>query len=735
MDSVLQREEQVFSTAVEISDAAALAAFLDDACAGDAALRARVEESLAARAEAEAFFTRSGHALTATKEGLGLEGAASRWEAEAPGASIGPYKLLQRLGEGGCGVVYLAEQERPVRRRVALKIIKLGMDTRSVLARFAAEQQALALMDHPHIARVLDAGVTEGGRPYFVMELVQGVKLTAYCDENRLDLPQRLRLFVQVCQAIQHAHQKGIIHRDIKPSNILITLHDGVAVPKVIDFGIAKAIEGRLTDDTFLTPSEWFIGTPAYMSPEQAEFSGLDVDTRSDIYSLGVLLYELVTSKTPFDQKELLAAGLDVMRRTIKDREPLSPSRKVAGLAQAELQAAAAQRQVEPGRWAALLGRDLDWIVMKALEKDRCRRYETANGLAADVLRHLNNEPVVASPPSRVYRLRKLVRRNRVTFAAGAVVVVVLATFAIVSTSLLIKEREARRLADLAEQQKAGLAREATRLEQLRRSVEDRQRLLEAVALFDQGQLPEADALVDKLVAPKVSSDHAPMFRALGDWHAIDGRWVEAAKRFDVLSQINQQSSIDSTLDDLRYASVLVELGRTAEYDRLRESLIDRYAGTDNPIVAERVVKACLLLPARGEKLQALGRYSEVAEKSIEQSSQEMDLPMVAWRAYTMALSCYRSSNHALAVEWGERSRSYDAGGMMSREMSAQLILAMAHARRGQTDEARAELAEPRFVIEDAFKVGVAEQARWEGFWFDWLIARQHLREAEALLP
>jgi serine/threonine protein kinase len=740
MESSLQREEQVFHAALEVADPAARAAFLDRACEGDAMLRAQVEESLAAQAEAELFFTQTGAAAVPSEGVVGLSAALEEMDVSVLETGIGPYKLLQRLGEGGCGVVYMAEQEKPVRRRVALKIIKLGMDTKSVIARFEAEQQALALMDHPSIARVLDAGVTDSGRPYFVMELVHGVKLTTYCDENELTIPERLDLFVQVCHAIQHAHQKGIIHRDIKPSNILVTLHDKVAVPKVIDFGIAKAVEGRLTDQTLFTPNEHFIGTPAYMSPEQAQFSGLDVDTRSDIYSLGVLLYELLTGKTPFDQKELMAAGLDEMRRTLRDREPPSPSKKIQNLPAEELAEIAAHRGAEPARLKSILSRDLDWIVMKALEKDRGRRYETANGLALDVNRYLDNEPVVAGPPSRRYRLQKLVRRNRATFAAGSAVAISLVACSVVSTWLLLKEREARRKADVAELQKVGLQQQADKLNQLRQIAEDRQRLLEAMTLFGQNRLPEADALLAKISSPKASVDNAVMYRSIGDWHASEARWQKAADRFAVLVQINQAVSEDTTLDELRYAPLLVELGKTAEYERYRESLIARYAGTDNAITAERVVKACLLKPASADLMRALGRYIEVSEKSLPQGGEVdrtkvawIDLTMAAWRAYTLSLMAYRSGDYELSIEWGKRSREYDLG-LQSRVISVQLIIAMAHARLGQTDQAVAELAEPRFVIDETFRRGVSNLPRWEGFWFDWVIARIHLNEAEQLI-
>jgi serine/threonine protein kinase/Tfp pilus assembly protein PilF len=364
---------------------------------------------------------------------------------ERPGDCIGPYKLLQEIGAGGFGVVYMAQQLEPVKRRVALKIAKLGMDTRQVVARFEAERQALALMDHPNIAKVFDAGATASGRPYFVMELVKGIRITDYCDQNHLSTRERLELFMQICRAVQHAHQKGIIHRDLKPSNILVTLHDDVPVPKVIDFGIAKATQQELTDQTVFTQFGHFLGTPAYVSPEQAEMSGLDVDTRSDIYSLGVLLYELLTGKTPFDSKELLAAGLDEMRRTIREKEPVRPSTKLSTLQQAELTSMARCRRIEPPKLVRLIRGDLDWIVMKCLEKDRTRRYETALGFAADLEHFLRNEPISARPPSAAYQIQKLVRRNKLAFAAAAAIAIAVVLGLTVSTCMYFRERKARR--------------------------------------------------------------------------------------------------------------------------------------------------------------------------------------------------------------------------------------------------------------------------------------------------
>ncbi|MSU51315.1 MAG: serine/threonine protein kinase [Opitutus sp.] len=340
--------------------------------------------------------------------------------AEVAGARIGHYKLIKELGEGGCGTVYLAEQEEPVRRRVALKVIKLGMDTKEVIARFGAEQQVLAMMDHPNIAKVFDAGTTASGRPFFVMELVHGVPITTFCDEKKLPTAARLELFAQVCHAVQHAHQKGIIHRDLKPSNILVALHDDAPVPKVIDFGIAKTTGGRITNETAFTAVGQFIGTPAYMSPEQAQLSGVDVDTRSDIYSLGVLLYELLTGRTPFDAAELIKVGLDEIRRHIREVDPPRPSTRLSTLHGEALLAAAQHRQISPPKLLTHLRGDVDWIVMRCLEKDRARRYETANSLADDIRRHLASEPVSASPPSTAYRFQKLVRRNRPAFAGDS---------------------------------------------------------------------------------------------------------------------------------------------------------------------------------------------------------------------------------------------------------------------------------------------------------------------------
>jgi serine/threonine protein kinase len=444
------REAALFQAAIQLTGNARTS-FLENACTGDPALRQRLESLLAADEQTEGALADP----PAAKATMKLE--LSDTPDETIGQKIGRYKILEKVGEGGCGVVYVAEQIEPVRRRVALKVIKLGMDTKQVVARFEAERQALAMMDHPNIAKVLDAGSTEQGRPYFVMELVRGIKFTDYCDQNNLSTNERLDLFIKVCQAIQHAHQKGIIHRDIKPSNILVTLHDGVPVPKVIDFGIAKATEGKLTDATVYTQLHQFIGTPAYMSPEQAEMSGLDIDTRSDIYSLGVLLYELLTGRTPFDAQELMSQGIDAMRKTIREKDPVRPSTRLGTLKGDELTTTAKRRSVETSKLAKLLRGDLDWIVMKCLEKDRTRRYETANSLALDLKRHLNNETVVARPPSSAYRFQKMIRRNKVAFAAAAAVIGGLVFGIIATTWQAVRATRAKQEAFAARQQAENL--------------------------------------------------------------------------------------------------------------------------------------------------------------------------------------------------------------------------------------------------------------------------------------
>ena len=527
---------EVFLKALDLRSPEERLAFLDGACAGDAGLRAQVESLLKASDQAGRFLESPASAIGATS---------AQPRSEQPGTVIGPYKLLEQIGEGGMGVVYMADQQRPVRRRVALKIIKPGMDTRQVIARFEAERQALALMDHPNIARVLDVGATESGRPYFVMELVRGVPITEYCDKNNLPVHERLDLFVQVCQAVQHAHQKGIIHRDIKPSNVLVTLVDGRPMPKVIDFGVAKAINQQLTEMTLFTNFAQMIGTPLYMSPEQAEMTSLDVDTRTDIYSMGVLLYELLTGTTPFDQKRLREAALDEIRRIIREEEPPKPSTRISTLGD-QRTVTAAHRKVDSNRLSQLLRGDLDWIVMKSIEKDRTQRYETANALARDVQRYLANEPVEACPHSTIYRFRKFARRNRAAFTTVVLVAGALVAGTAVSTWQAVRAYCAERVAELAQAEAENQRKQAeANFQQARRAVDEyftivsEDKLLEVPGLESlRNDLMEAalrfyERFADQRTAdPAALADLAITYSQIGEIYSSTDRNEEAVVAF-----------------------------------------------------------------------------------------------------------------------------------------------------------------------------------------------------------
>jgi hypothetical protein len=738
----MNRIQDIFAAALEISDMTEREAMLDRECANSSELRAQVADLLAVRSHAEEFFSDcfADGPKPIVNPG-NLENSTEVTDRNI-GLRIGPYKILRKIGEGGCGGVYMAEQEKPVRRRVALKIIKLGMDTKNVIARFESERQALAMMDHPNMARVLDAGTTESGRPFFVMELIDGVNILEYCDKNRLDTRQRLELFVQVCHAIQHAHHKGIVHRDIKPSNILVTSQDGVAVPKVIDFGVAKAMTEPLTDKTLLTTYGCFIGTPTYMSPEQAEFSALNVDTRSDIYSLGVLLYELLTGKTPFDQKDLMSSGLNEMRRTLREREPHRPSTKLKTLNTEELTATAVRRHIETSKLLPLLKGDLDWIVMKALEKDRTRRYETANGLGMDVCRFLNNEPVLARPPSRLYRLEKLVQRNRVVFLAIATVTLILLAWLGTSTWLFFKEREMRNLAVEAQQQAEQARQNEARL---RREAEARANIAQAAVMLSRGRLVEAEHLVDQIQVPVIepSLEAVGVFRTLGDWAAADGRWAQAVvqfKRLNLADQVDKTEITDgSAVDLLRLGPTLIAAGDMAGYHQFVEQSIVRFSSISNTIASEQVMKVCLIYPPAEANLPQLATLSTVLSHSISEAKPGQDLMMLTWREFSLSLYEYRRGDFNDAIVLLQEcvaSSSY----LPERTAMAHFVLAMSFYQTKQLTAAYSELSQGQELIrkncpEATGKISISGMTPDSTvYWYDWVIAQILQREAVSMI-
>ncbi|MFO0950732.1 MAG: protein kinase [Isosphaeraceae bacterium] len=660
-------ERELFVAALRQPDDAARAAFLLGACP-DPEVR-KLVESMFLEHQRLGDFLEDPAAMT--------PGPAPA--PEGPGVLVGPYRLLETIGEGGMGTVFLAEQTEPVRRMVALKVIKPGMDSKQVIARFEAERQALAMMDHPGIAKVHDAGMTAAGRPYFVMELVRGLPITEYCDRERLSIPDRLSLFTEVCRAVQHAHQKGIIHRDLKPTNVLVTMVDGLAVPKVIDFGVAKAIGGRLTDRTLFTDFLQLVGTPLYMSPEQADLSGVDVDTRSDIYSLGVLLYELLTGTTPFSPEMLRNAPLDELCRLVREWEPPRPSTRLSGSA-AALTIISARRRTEPAGLSRLVRGDLDWIVMKALEKDRGRRYEAVTDLAADVQRYLQHEPVQASPPSSGYRLRKFVRRNKGPVLA-AVALVTLLVLGIVGTSLgLARAHRAETTARRAE----GVARlaagprpnsgslavaayqeEVRQRRRARKAVDDMYTRLAEQWLADQPRMQQVQReFLEKALqyyedfSLSRSQDEQERFEAANAYYRVAeirhrlGRYADAEKSYR-----QAVSSFEALVADVRDRPEF-RLGLLKSLSRLGASLYKSNQLREAESIHRRGVGVGRALAADSPETPAHWRWLAVATGELGMTLYRLGRLHEAETAYREALEIHRTKLARLPV--GENGSADD---------------------------------------------------------------------------
>jgi eukaryotic-like serine/threonine-protein kinase len=568
----------------------------------------------------------------------------------------GRYKLIEELGKGGMGSVFLAEQVEPVKRRVALKIIKLGMDTREVVARFEAERQALAVMDHPHIAKVYDAGATETGRPYFVMEFVRGIPLTQYCDKNKLSTDERLELFIPICQAVQHAHQKGVIHRDLKPSNVLVTVQDGRPVPKIIDFGIAKAIDHRLTERTLFTELGQFIGTPEYMSPEQAEMSGLDIDTRSDIYSLGIMLYELLVGVLPFDPKALRSAAFGEIQRIIRETDPPKASTRLVGLGETR-KAIADLRRTDPGALQRQLKGDLDWIIMRAIEKDRTRRYETANGLAMDIRRHMNDEPILAHPPRAAYKMAKFVRRHKTGFAAGAAVACALVVGLVLATTGLVRARRAEAVAagerDRANQEAVAAGQVSDFLVGLFRVSDPSEALGNTVTareILDKGAARMKDELKDQpQIRARLMDTMGVVYKNLG-LYKQSAVLLEQALETRRLTLGPDHPSVSESLASLGQLSY--ESGRYREAERLfRESLdIRRKSSGDEDLkVSDSLNDLAMSLNEQGRYDEAEPLYRQalaIREKVLGDQS-----PEVAQSLNNLGMFLYRKKAFAEAEQ------------------------------------------------------------------------------------
>ncbi|MFM2297799.1 MAG: hypothetical protein RL117_1506 [Verrucomicrobiota bacterium] len=713
-------EALLFSAAMSFDTAEERARFLAFACRGKPDLHASILRLTAACSAADEFFEFESQVaplehpaeLSAENDGLGVD--------------VGPYRLIERLGSGGCGVVYLAQQEKPVRRKVALKIIRIGLESPEAIARFELERQALASMNHPNIARVLDAGTNASGRPFFVMELVDGENITDYCDARKLELNERLHLFMQVCHAIQHAHHKGVVHRDIKPSNVLVETHEAMPVPKIIDFGIAQE-DGRTRADFPRATTQGLVGSPVFMSPEQVD--GWEaVDTRSDIYSLGMLLAELLVGPQRHLPTDLMERPHEEICQILKECRPLLPSQSLAELSLTQQEKIARQRGIRVATLKKILRTELDHLVAKAIHVDPSQRYDTATVLAADVLRWLQGEPLSCHPPTRGYRLAKLMGRNRFIFASAALAFLGLLGGFSVATVLFLREKEAR-AAETRLRAQAQAAHQAEIVARQRAAYQSR--VAESAVRLRYGDFDGAE----KLIAP-IPADETPasleamsVYKTLADWHRVHGRIEAAEIRF--LGMIHALARIDRSHTDansdlfLPAGAMLSSSARPERYAKLRQFALDLYADTQDRLIAERILKVCLLKPLPADKLERLSKLVSILEGSELRQPQE---PVLGWESLSIALYYYRIADYDRAERWAKRSIDCPAHADRSL-LTSRTLMSLIEKKRGNETKAREFLlgvtADHRLRSES-----VLDKYESESLWYDTSILRTMLDEA-----